>query len=422
MEEVARERPDDPEATYQLGRLYMLAGKPKQALPLLKKTWKHNPKRPDLGLYLGRLLYDRGSFGRAAKVFRQGEYSNEATANAAHFYEGLALAKLGFFGQAHEQLKLVEDYQAAPNFAEVASSLRKQLAVSPGGRRFRLFGRVAAHYDDNANFVPDTNVFNLRSQEQSTRGSTLSLRMEYDLLRRPSGEITLRTDVYQTLNIDLPDTDVSDVAVEVLFNHRGRDFGLPAQVGLSLRVDQLLVDFDNFLQRASISPSYTLIERPWTSTEVHATYQYRSFSDQGAWEGTREDRDAHHYGAGLSQTFLYRQMRLTLGYDMSVENAQGGNYDYTGHQLSAGFSSPLHFWNLQFDLYSNVRFLSYDGTNSLFNLHRNDTQYMTVATLRKPLKYGMALFAEYTHTHNNSDIALYEYTRNMYLVGLEWKF
>ena len=138
---------------------------------------------------------------------------------------------------------------------------------------------------------------------------------------------------------------------------------------------------------------------------------------------------------------------LKIGYQTDWEDAQGRNYRYFGQRLLAGVQYTLDLppalrtsWNpspqlrLSYDV--DVHLRDYGHKNSLLPTSdpgrkwRQDEEYNNTVRIEAPFD-GPTIFGEatrmslaltYQNTVADSNLAVFDYTRNVYSLTLTWSY
>jgi opacity protein-like surface antigen len=125
-----------------------------------------------------------------------------------------------------------------------------------------------------------------------------------------------------------------------------------------------------------------------------------------------------------------------LRYDYNREAANGIYWDNNSNRfsgslvlpiLSDNFAQKIGFMYLQLAGSFTAQDYSYsqpysDVDGSSKTDRRNDRIYNGSAGLNWDISKNWSLILQYAHIRSNSNIPVYEYTRNLYTVGLEFKF
>jgi hypothetical protein len=134
--------------------------------------------------------------------------------------------------------------------------------------------------------------------------------------------------------------------------------------------------------------------------------------------------------AGGTQLFRFSEDRhyLKIGYQFDWDDTVGSNYEYVGNRITAGgqYTLPWHAIRLKYDL--DVHFRNYQNPNTLFptsapdTTRRRDTEIVNIVRAELPLPRSFTLAFEYQSTINMSNLALFDYTRNVYTMMVSWSY
>jgi hypothetical protein len=135
-----------------------------------------------------------------------------------------------------------------------------------------------------------------------------------------------------------------------------------------------------------------------------------------------EDRSSRGYGTYASWVWLFKKDSfLNLRYNLNTQNAKGRNWDNTSNSFSANVIFPMAE-KVLLQLSGQITDQDYLNTHSTFGVKRDDKIYYLIGGLSWELNNNIALIAQYTRDRQDSNIGVYDYSRNLYTLGLEYKF
>jgi lipopolysaccharide assembly outer membrane protein LptD (OstA) len=125
-----------------------------------------------------------------------------------------------------------------------------------------------------------------------------------------------------------------------------------------------------------------------------------------------------------------------LRYDFSRENTNGSYWDNKLSRLSASVTVPLlpyiyaqKFGPVYLQLTGSIAEQQYfywqpyiDVDGSVKQDTRKDRIYTESASVNWEIAKNWSMILQYTHTKWDSNIPVYEYKRNQYMAGLEFRF
>jgi hypothetical protein len=136
-----------------------------------------------------------------------------------------------------------------------------------------------------------------------------------------------------------------------------------------------------------------------------------------------ENRDGNilTVSPGYIYSFKNGKGLFMLKYEFSSDNTEGKNWENTGNQIILNFLLPV-IDKLSFTISGEMFLQDYQHTHTFFGMKRSDRTYYGAAGMRWEMLNGLNLNLQYSHTHADSNISVYEYKRNIYTVGLEYIF
>ncbi len=135
-----------------------------------------------------------------------------------------------------------------------------------------------------------------------------------------------------------------------------------------------------------------------------------------------EDRDADGLTTWLDWTWAVRDnLLVSLGYAFTAENADGAHWDNDTHRIAAGVRLPVT-GAVHLELAAEESFQNFRHHHETFDKTRWDRTNRLHAGLVWTLSRRTSLSLSHTRTRNNSNIGVYDYTRNVTSAGVELSF
>ena len=449
-------QPADADVAFQLGVLHFAQKEYEPAEPLLRQAYQADPRRPNIGYYLGFIEYRKKNYRDALTLLRANVPSDDNFAQLARFYTGLAVAALGFAGEARAEIDQALRLQpvsplVAPmqRFGEILQKAEKE------ERFFRGELRLGVYYDTNVPVVPnsssDITATTIRqdTRRRKSEGELANVNLGYTWLKTPdwTGDISYR--FLQTYNNHLTEFNTQSHTPTLSIARRGSAqsaFGeLPYEAGLQLTYDFISLGNAPFTQRGIVSPYLTLAANAGNLTTLQYQFQWKDFYGDDRVV-RREVRDATNYMVGLAHVLLIDGGRhfARLGYQYDAEFAEGDNWSYRGHRLVTGFQYSLPWWELRlrYDLDFHRRFYrnkhSLQPASALINtIRRRDREPVHQVGIAKDFvpeflkssafcganggcSFGVAL--EYLYDRTKSNLAVFQYNRHVVTTSVAWRF
>jgi len=447
-------RPADLFNRYQLGVAYFALQDYDQATPLLFEVYEKQPQIEDLGFYVGFLRYREKEYDKALEAFEANRSEDPDVKQLTLFYRGLVLGVLGVPEEAMAQLDQALNVEAISPLTQGAIQLRDALAVGrrtpQEKKRLRIQISLGGFYDDNVAINPnkgnDPIISVLRDRKTKSPGFLASALIDYSWLRHGPFESTVNYSFFQTLNFKdkLSDFDTQSHLVGAGLFYRGTTFEIPYQIGVEYSFDYILLDKVAFLGRHNptlsvlfVEPSFTV---PFLGSVGNLTtglfrYQIKEFynelaDDNPAFFGP-DERDGKNRLVGVSHIFRLSNDAhfVRFGYQYDNENTKGNNFSYRGHKFLTGgqLSLPIPTFRLRYNF--DVHWRDYHSGNNTFfptnapgTENRKDIQYNHLVQLIDDLPYNVSVIFQYQHLRNDSNLGVFDYTKNVFSLILNWTY
>ena len=471
--------PQDTSIAFQLALAYFAQQRYDDAEPLFERVYRADPTIDGLGYYVGFIRYRKKDYRGALDAFRRGRTSDPQLQQLTRFYTGLSLAVLGLPAQASAEVEQALRLAPGSPLTGPAERLRDTIrTAAQAGRRLSASVSLGLLYDDNVIVRPSPHsreplVPVLRQPRHDSVGETANVRFDYTWLQGPIfGWVPREGDTFEssfgysffgTYYNDLTSFNVTDHMVNGTFAYKTAVFNMPAQASLAYAWDMLYLRETEFLRRNTVTLSGILIEKePGAADTVmaairnagHLTQSFFRFQNKEFFESNplpvdEEFRDANNYTVGVLHLLRFAGDKHLVkgGYQIDWEDAEGRNYSYVGHRFLAGVQYTLDLppalrtsWNpsphlrLSYDF--DVHLRDYPHKNSVLpslgpgTRWRQDEEFNNTVRAEMPFD-GPTIFGEstkmslaltYQNTVANSNIAVFNYTRNVYTLTLTWSY
>lgn len=412
--------PEHWDAYFQLGTALVALERFEEALPYLEKLYNVQPQREDLGCLLGMACYRVGRYEDALNYLETG-VSSDRMRDVVVLYTGLTQQKLGKRKEARIEFRDLYTLDPASPLAEPSRRLfdvlrMEEIVVRP----YRFSATFRTMYDDNVRLIPTENVFGVGHQRPSF-GQSVFLRGEYSLLKRPRFEINANYGFYQTIYNSERKFDVQDHIPGLSFIYRGEIGPVGYSPRLDYSFDWVSLNYHWFNSRHTARPSLTLTVGPHLMTLLSYTFEdtdYRTRPDFRA-----DDRDSVNHAVGLTQFLRTANGKhyIKLGYYRDWERTIGDNWDYNSNQLLGGiqYTLPKEI-RLNADYSWEDRNFRHD--NIFFGRHRKDIERITSASISKDIGDHITVSGEYLRRDNSANLALFDYEKNIYSLGITYRY
>ncbi|MDB4349491.1 tetratricopeptide repeat protein [Omnitrophica bacterium] len=186
--------------------------------------------------------------------------------------------------------------------------------------------------------------------------------------------------------------------------------------------DYLRVDDREYLNSVNLGNLTSIMLAPEHMLQAGFTYKKKDFK----WElaSFDENRDAHEYIWQLAHHYFFTNDRkgfVTVKHEMNVDDTKGKNWEYFGNHTSVSSVIPLHE-KMKLALAGKVLLHNFFNRHTAFGHERRDTIFQLSSLFSFEIVKGTELQLQYTYINNGSNIKLYDYTRNVYSAGVQFKF
>ncbi|MFH0801732.1 MAG: tetratricopeptide repeat protein [bacterium] len=391
----------------------------------------------------GLILSKQNKNQEAIDYFEKAKKLEPAYVQSAEFQIGISLIKDRKLDLAKARFQAVISRDPLSDLAGFArqyqSMVEERLYLE---RPLRLTIGVMAGYDTNLVSKPlESSVAGDITDE---KGSTLSTSLRLDYVPKLEGPWLFNAQYAAASNVNSNHTHSHDSLANSFSVSPGYNFGrfslnlTAAYTNVLLRTDPDLQPapdsapgYKRYLDYTSIGPTFRFLVNQNNILDLFAGYDKKNYYNQKAVspDALRDSTGLRTY---LSWIWLFRENSfLNLRYDFTDEDADGRQWTNKGNRITANVSIPV----LPEETAKRVGPLTLQLTGSAFyQNYSNETDYGIVKTTRKDKVYtgslGLAwkfwkyasFIAQYTRTQNESNVPIYEYNRDQYTAGFEFRY
>jgi Flp pilus assembly protein TadD len=464
-------KPGDPEAGYYLGQALTRAKRFSEAESVFRALLETDPSSGRGHLGLGIVLYSReqyrdalASLAQAEKAlpnealvyyykglshFRLAEYEQMQPqlaralalgpdlATSAHYYSALGYYQQGVLEEAKAEFEAAQTLDPQSEFGKSSGQYLEQIktGVPPGKRkRWDLTFSVSAQFDDNVVLLPSGTSPPAGATGISQRSDYFTaffLRGEGRAIERGSLSAGAVYTFYQSLHRTLSGFDVESHTPTLFAQYTAG----PVQARLQYMLDYVQVGRSPYLVAHSFAPLITVTEAPNLFTQFQLRYQNQDF--QHGRFLFNSQRDARNWLIGATQYWYFAKntahVRGGYTYDRNVTGAgkvllatqaTAADWEYDGHRFQIGTALPPVYkttLDVAFDHYLQ----QYTSANSFSPngaVFRRDKVYNYYVTMTRPLTDHFAVSFQYVHTYEDSNVAAFNFRRNIFGLALTGQF
>jgi len=425
---------------YHLGFAYFQEERYPEALMQFQRAEQFDPENAAVHFYQGFILYQLKRYPAVLPPLERAIQLDPALTLSAQYYRGLALFALERDPQAREAFEAARASDPASSIAQNAQRYLDALKARERERRlWQVDGNVSLQYDDNVILEPNA----IAISREADGSMVFGVAGRVFPVRTPLWHIGAGYDFFQSLHFTLHAFDI-----------RSHSFGLFGRVKLEpvtlrLGANYAITDLDNarFSETFTFNPSATIQQTETLFALVSVQYRAENFFNEVFSEqvlprrspSSVRSRDGWNVRTGFDQFWLFNKKRsyARLGYYYEVQRSEGSDWDYNGHEVSLGVHTPL--WaGISLDLngtfnrfnYQNINSLSccIDARGGLGVLDDNDTQRRTDnrwtagVILSRDMGPYFTVSASFMHVSNPSNLAFFDYRRNIVTLAVSGRY
>ncbi len=200
---------------------------------------------------------------------------------------------------------------------------------------------------------------------------------------------------------------------------------LQGQKGLSFYNELNWWNQTRYLETKSATPTLRFITTPNSFGEVYFSYMRKKYFDTELHpeppEG--EERSGERMTGGLGWTYTFKDNKafVTFRYSYAQDNTIGRNWVNNENRFGVDVLYPI--WGpLRAQGSVDATYVKYTYDNLYFDQKRRDDIYTVSVALLYGIMKNTDLIFQYNYWRNQSNIALYDYTREIYGLGVEYRF
>jgi len=378
---------------------------------------------PAKALFLkGLLLQHQGRTGEAVAAFDRAKELDPSLAQSADLQAALTMIKERNLDQA--KVRLQTAIQQAPQ-SDLADFARQYLDVVEKRieleRPLRVSISLLGQYDTNVILAPlDSAAAGTSITDTESFVTAASLKVNY--LPRLNGPWLLNAQYSLYGNLHERFSTSQDLLTNSLYLAPGYNFGTWS---LNFKVDYANAmvrdpSRKQYLDSLTVGPFARKLFGRAHLAEIFAGYGVNDYAKPPLTD--IEDRDSEGLRAGASWIWIYtKDGFFNLRYDFDRNHTDGANWDKEGHKFTASLSYPLRK-KLSLQLGAQAYLEDYSHRHSVFGVTRDDERYQGNLGLSWEFAKATSLITQYTAIRQNSNIPIYDYRKELYTVGIEYRF
>ena len=369
----------------------------------------------------GLVLSKEGNNEAAVESFKHAQSLDPSIAQASDIQIALSFLRERELKQArdHFQTAILNDPESdLAGFARQYLDMVKQRITLERPFRFAVSGFV--QHDTNMVLVPTTGALTPVGTLEQSRVLNSSFRATYaPTLKGPwlfSGQYSFSSSLHDRNRLS-HDSMSNTVSMSPGYNF-GK-YALNAVTSYS-RSHVRAPAYQDYASNFSAGPLLRMAFGEEDLIELFAGYDWSDFKAPPLVSS--DDRDYSGFNTYISWVWLFKKDAFfNLKYQYINQDTDGINWDYHGQRLSLNLAIPV--WeNLKLQASGQLFFQDYKDTNTFFNIERRNHNYNISSGLSWAFSKNGTFIAQYTRIREDSNIAIYDYKRNLYTSGIEYRF
>jgi tetratricopeptide (TPR) repeat protein len=367
----------------------------------------------------GLILAKRDRTDEAVAAFNKAKGLDKALSQSADFQIAMAQIKKQSFEDARKSFSAIQEIDPTSELASFAKEYDRAIKRTLDMYKpWRFSFGLAYQYDDNVILKPASDVPGVQITGERDSSIIATLGVIYNpVLKAPfflNCQYNLYTDTYFEVNTHNLVTHTISVNPGVNFKN--------GFVSAPLSYSHIWVHEREYMGVFSMKPELQFAFNPSHIGRISIGYEKRELLE--APIDSDEDRDGNLFvtSAGYIHPFAQGRGLFNALYEFTYDNTDGKNWENTGNRFSLGLLVPSIIWKTNLILSGDVFLQDYKNTHTVFEEKRRDRTYTVSANLVREMVGGLYLNLQYSYVRADSNISVYDYDRNIYTAGIEYRF
>lgn len=410
--------PKIKEALLELVETLYQLGETKEAMKYIEIAENEKIKEAQTAFLKGLILLKEGDNLEAVTAFEKAKQLDSSVSQAADYQIGIAYLKEKKFKEAKQVFKDVMVLDPNSSLADFSNQYveaikRKEEVEKP----FRLTVGAAGEYDSNVVLKPSDASVAANITDQADWREVYTAVAEYRQKITDRFTLSPQYSLYRAHQNNIGILNVTSHTFTLIPNYNF-DKG---STGLPVGYNYTDVGESKYLTTLSATPLVNYLFGNTNMAQLMFKYQKNDFSRSPVIPD--ENRNSNYYAGGLGLYHFFSENKGFFGlhYELNKDDTKGINWQYLGNKFDVTVLYPF-MKKFRASLAGQVFLQDFDHTNSVFNIKRNDKVYTASAMLAYNFWKEAELQFRYTYVKDNSNITVYDYDRNIYSLGLQYKF
>jgi len=369
----------------------------------------------------GLVLQKQGEYLEAIEEFERAESLDSKFQQSAEFQMAMCYMKARELKRAREKFQAAVQLNPQSDLAGFARQYQdlvtKRIDIE---KPVRITLSAFGQYDSNVVLKPLEAAAAPDITDEGSRGVLTTVRVDYVPMLQ--GPWLFNAQYAASGNFHDEFSTSHDVITNGIYLAPGYNFG-PFALNLALNYNHVLVrnpGYNQYLDNFSAGPLLRVLLNKNQLLEIFGGYDYNEYHEPPLIPDEDRDTDTYRMYAGWIKSFENGAF-LNLKYEYSLANADGDNWSNNGHKFSLNTSIPLREY-LQLQVAGQAFIQDYEHQHSVFGVNREDKLYQGSVGLTWEFYKNTNLIVQYSRTRADSNITIYDYERDLYTAGVEYRF
>jgi len=413
--------PKIKEALIELIEVSVRLGKTEEAMKWIDVAEQEDIQPANTAFLKGIVLTQEGKNKEAAASFEKAKSLDPKIAQASDIQIAFSRLKDSELDRAKASFQSAITADPQTDLAGFARQYLSRIEETMEAKRpFHFTLSLFGQYDDNMVLKPTDESLATAVTDEGSFAANTAFKAAYS----PATSGPWLFNAYYALSSSLHQnhSKTHDSLINTLSITPGYNFGKIA-LNLSATYTYALVrnpGYEKYSGNLSTGPMMRIALKKNQLLEVFAGYADNNYFQPVLIEP--EDRDSSGLSAYASWVWLFKKNTfLNLRGQFMDQDAVGDNWDNKSRGLSANIVIPAgDDVKLQFS--GEYTKKDFSNTHTIFDVKREDKIYNLSAGASWAFYKKMSLIGQYTRIGNGSNIGIYDYSRNLYTLGLEYRF
>lgn len=421
--------PPVDDAYTELIEVFYASNKLREAEEWIARAEKKGTKPANVAFLKGQVLSKKGKNEEAIKAFKKAKELDASLAQPSDLQIAVLYAQERRFEEAKKSLRAIEEIDPASEIASFAKEYEKALSRTMAAYKpWRFNASVAYQFDDNVVLKPSTTIPAVDVTKDSDSSIVGAFGVTYSPLTKGPWFFHGLYNFYSNTYFKINSHSMISQTVSLI---PGRNIRKGA-IFLPLSYSYTLIRERKYLSDFLAKPALQIAFSPEHIGRLSLGYEKRDFLQPAESREENRDADVMSASAGYVHPFWEGKGILNLAYELSRENTSGKNWDNFGNKFSLSLLAPTPVKRVSLIASGEIFLQNYRNVNSLTAIgipgfptdptKRRDRTYTASVALLWEIFEGGKINLQYAYTRADSNFAFYDYSRNVYTAGIEYRF